>query len=307
MSAVEPAPRLHDLQALLRLPIAFQAAGKRAIFSKIGITLTYVWRHRRPPSLFEPLRFTEWVQHRKIHGRDRRMSILADKMIAKEFVTGMLGAEWVVPTLWSGTQLPAQPQWPAPFVVKSRHGCNQIAFVRSGQEDWSKIRARARRWMKTTYGFWLSEWTYRHIEKGVLVEAFIGDATKLPVDYKFYVFGGRVEFIQVHLEREHAHRWILFDRNWQRVSARTADADPVQPKSIGAMIHAAEKLGAAFDFVRVDLYEVGGAPLFGEMTFYPGSGLDPFDPDGLDITLGAYWRRAIDRRTSTNMPARAKV
>lgn len=52
------------------------------------------------------------------------------------------------------------------------------------------------------------------------------------------------------------------------------------------MIAAAETLGRAFDFVRVDLYDLGVIPRFGEMTFYPGSGLDPFDPPRLGFGTG---------------------
>jgi len=45
----------------------------------------------------------------------------------------------------------------------------------------------------------------------------------------------------------------------------------------------------------VDFYEVDGRPLFGEMTFYPGSGLEPFDPPELDLAMGEYWRAAEAR------------
>ena len=58
------------------------------------------------------------------------------------------------------------------------------------------------------------------------------------------------------------------------------------------MIEAAETLGQGFDFVRVDFYEIDGAPRFGEMTFYPGSGLDPFDPPEIDLILGRLWAEA---------------
>jgi hypothetical protein len=54
-------------------------------------------------------------------------------------------------------------------------------------------------------------------------------------------------------------------------------------------------LGADFDFVRIDFYDVGGIPRFGEMTFYPGSGLDPFDPPELDHELGRYWLSSATR------------
>jgi hypothetical protein len=143
-----------------------------------------------------------------------------------------------------------------------------------------------------SYGRWLDEWHYARIPRGILAEPFVGRGTQLPVDYKFYVFGGRAEYVQVHLGRGTDHRWILFDRAWQRVSAPTRDADPPPPRSFAAMVAAAEELGRGFEFVRVDLYEVDDRPLFGEMTFLPGSGLDRFNPVSLDGIIGAHWLRA---------------
>lgn len=266
---------------------------RRAVdVSRLRINLTYAWRHGRLPNLDQPRSFTEHVQYRKLHDRDLRMSACADKLAVKSMVADRLGAGWVIPTLWSGTELPTQPLWPAPFVVKARHGCNQNAFVFDDDANWPKIRRKTQRWMKSDYGFWLDESIYRHIPRGILVEPFVGQGPVLPLDYKFYVFNGRVEYIQVHLDRAANHRWIVFDRGWRRVSALSSDADPPRPVNLDHMMAAAGKLGRGFDFVRVDLYEIDAVPLFGEMTFYPGSGLDRFDPVSLDWTIGAHWARA---------------
>ena len=257
------------------------------------INLTYWWRHGRLPALDDPQSFTELIQARKLDGADAQMKRMTDKIAAKQVVGELLGEEWLIPTLWQGTELPAAPAWPTPFVVKARHGCNQSAFVFSDSADWAAIRAQAARWMRTRYGYWLDEDAYAVIPRGLIVEPFMGTPPALPVDYKFYVFGGRVEYVQVHLGRGGRHRWILLDRMWQRVSAKTADPDPARPGSLLRMIGAAERLAGERDFVRVDLYEIDGRPLFGELTFYPGSGLDPFDPIALDRDLGAHWRRVL--------------
>jgi TupA-like ATPgrasp len=188
--------------------------------------------------------------------------------------------------------LPPRAEGPAPFVLKARHGCNQSIFVHTDMANWQAIRRKAGRWLANAYGGWLDEWLYAHIPRGLLVEQFIGEGRQLPIDYKFYVFAGRVEYVQVHLERAGRHRWILLDRNWRRVSAQSSDADPLPPVNLVRMTEVAEELGQSFDFVRVDLYEVGGHPYFGEMTFYPGSGLDPFDPISLDFVIGQHWTRA---------------
>ena len=257
------------------------------------IYMTYLWRHQRWPDLDDPRRFTELVQARKLGGATVAMARMADKVSAKQIVARQLGIDWVIPTLWHGTELPERPIWPTPFVVKARHGCNQTAFVLDEAVDWAAIRARSERWMEADYGYWLDEDVYARIPRGLIVEPFMGPPPILPVDYKFYVFGGRVAYVQVHLGRGGRHRWILLDRIWRRVSAASADPDPVAPASLARMIAAAEVLAGGRDFLRVDLYEIGGRPMFGEMTFYPGSGLDRFDPVSLDVELGAHWLRAL--------------
>lgn len=217
------------------------------------------------------------------------MVTLADKVAVKAHVAEALGSDWVIPTIWHGTKLPEQPDWPGPFVIKSRHGSNQNIYVRDHDPDWRRLHKRITKWGRQPYGKWLDEWLYAHIPRGILVEPFIGQEGKLPIDYKIFVFGGSAKYVQVHLERENAHRWIVFDRDWNRLSAPTSDIDPEPPKALARILDAAETLGRGFNFVRVDFYEVMGKPLFGELTFYPGSGLDKFNPISLDAEFGRHW------------------
>jgi hypothetical protein len=55
------------------------------------------------------------------------------------------------------------------------------------------------------------------------------------------------------------------------------------------MIKAAEILAEDFPFVRIDFYEVGDQPKFGEMSFYPESGFGRFDPPEWDRKFGQLW------------------
>lgn len=265
-----------------------------AWFRRLRVQITYVWRHGRRADLTNPQLLTEHIQHRKLHVRDMRYPPLADKLFVKDHVAACLGGHWLIPTLWRGTRLPAHPVWAMPFVVKSRHGCGHVIVVRNAA-DYRTARRRSRRWMRTTYGTWLDEWLYAHIPRGLLVEPFIGDGDRLPIDYKLFVFGGRVRYVQVHLDRAANHRWIVFDRDWRRVSMVTGDPDPPRPVSLAQMIAGAEAVGSDFDFVRADFYEVAGRPLFGELTFYPGSGLERVDPPALNEAMGDYWSQAKAR------------
>lgn len=263
--------------------------------ARIRVRLCYLVRHQRILHLDNPTRFNELVQRRKLENHDVRMVTSADKVAVKDHVAALLGPEWIIPTLWSGDILPDSPPCAPPFVVKARHGSNQNIYVRDAVADWSYIRTRAARWMRGPYGQLLDEWLYRHIPLGLLVEPFVGEEGQLPIDYKIFVFGGRATYVQVHLDREKRHRWIVFDRAWNRVSALTEDAHPKRPDTLDRMLDAAETLARGFDFVRCDFYEIAGKPLFGEMTFYPGSGLDKFTPVELDVVFGQHWLAAGGR------------
>jgi hypothetical protein len=260
--------------------------------ARARVMLTYLWRHRRLPDLADARRFTEQVQLRKLHDRDRRQAGLMDKIAAKALARDRLGPEWVTPTLWRGTALPDRPPFPIPAILKSRHGCNQYAALRAlpTPAAWRALQARAHSWMRGAYGFWLSEWAYRGVPRELLAEPLIGDGSTLPLDYKIYVFGGVATHVQVHIDRGGAHRWVLHDRDYRQLVP--SPDQPARPRSLHAMLAAAEELARDFDFLRIDFYDIGGRPRFGEFCLYPGSGLDPFAADWIDFELGALWRSA---------------
>lgn len=249
----------------------------------------------RSPNILHPQTFSEKIQRRKLLDRDPRLPLRADKIAVKDFVISRLDPSWVTPTLWYGDELPSARGWPTPFVLKSSHGSQMNHFVRTPDEaDWPAIEALCRKWLATRYyGDWGGEWLYSQIPPRLLVEPFIGELAGLPIDYKLWTFHGRVEFIQVDTDRETSHKRTMFDRNWTRLPFAIGyqiDNKPIAaPKSLDRMIEAAEVLSENTPFVRVDFYEIDGAPRFGEMTYYPGSGFDPFFPPEYDRDVGGLY------------------
>jgi TupA-like ATPgrasp len=270
---------------------------------KLQITFICVrefWKaFHRPLNLIAPKTFSEKVQMRKIADRDPRLPLRSDKILVKDFVRAKLGERWVIPTIWSGKELPPceERTWPMPFVIKINSGSGWNIFVRSEAEcDWSRIEHQCNNWMAQTFGRHLGEWLYSRIEPRILVEPFINHGTILPLDYKLWVFRGRVEFIHVDIDRETKPKRAYFDRDWNRLPfAIDLDGHPRElrdiprPASLELMIAGAEALAEDLPFVRVDLYEIDGQPLFGEMTFYPRSGFGHFDPPEFDRKIGSLW------------------
>jgi hypothetical protein len=129
----------------------------------------------------------------------------------------------------------------------------------------------------------------------LLVEPLIGSDFLLN-DYKFMVFNGRVEFVTIYIGRGKDLRTLMLNRYWEPLGCRyycdRPDDVPEKPHCFQQMIDIAEQLGREFCFVRVDLYQHGDQPLFGEMTFTPGSGYRKFEPPEFDMEIGSYWNIA---------------
>lgn len=261
-----------------------------------AIRLDFFFFHRRWPRLNAPVTFSEKIMRRKLVDRDPRLPRLSDKIQAKEHVAAVLGSEWIIPNLWTGSALPprAERKWPIPFVLKASHGSGWNVFVRSEKElDWGRTERLAAYWLTHRYGGFVREWLYAHMEPSLLVEPFVGREAIAPADFKFHVFAGRTAFIQVDLGRLQTHRQLFYDPEWKRLPywyTCSIDHGHVDaPQSLPEMIRAAELLGKDFPYVRVDLYEIEGRPKFGEFTFYPNSGRISFKPESVEFELGRLW------------------
>lgn len=247
--------------------------------------------------IFCPQTFNEKIQRLKIFGRDPRFPQRADKILVKDFVRDRLDSDWVTPTLWHGEFLPplGQRTWSIPFVIKANNGSGWNIFVRQKSDlDWPRIESLIAEWHRNPYGADMGEWHYGEIKPALLVEPFIGEGMTLPRDYKLWTFSGKVKFIEVVTDQEHQHKCTMFDPEWHRLPFSCIfPSDPriiAKPLSLNRMIGAAEVLAEDFPFVRIDLYEVGSRPRFGEITFYPASGYAAFIPPEWDIEIGKLWR-----------------
>jgi hypothetical protein len=259
----------------------------------LAIPLHFRLRAGYWPNLRQPSTFNEKIQHRKLHGDRKAFARYADKLAVKAHVSHVLGDSFVTPTLWHGAHLPpaSERKWPLPVVIKSNHGTGRNYFARTQTDlEDPKFDALCARWMTARSHPHLKERFYELIDRQLLVEPFLGEDLN---DYKFYVFAGRVGCIHVDTDRRTAHKRNFYDLAWKRLPfALRYPPDPLnieRPPHLDMMIEAAEKLGAGFDFVRVDLYDLPDGPVFGEMTFTPGGGYERFSPREWDGKLGGYW------------------
>ena len=172
---------------------------------------------------------------------------------------------------------------------------NVLVPSREGFDE-EAAREKCRRFLSTPYGGLCNEKWYLPIPRRIIAEKYLHQPErKIPDDYRCFVFGGRLNHAEVDCRR-HTPQVTnnTMSRDWKMLPfAQYTPAHPDLPKPPcwEEMVEVAEKLGAGFDFVRVDLYTPDSRSIvFGEMTFAHESGWSRFLPDTqADFDLGKLW------------------
>ena len=278
------------------------------------------YRHHlgRQAHLFRPRRFTEKMQWRKLFDLDPRYAVLLDKLAARDLIAARLGCEHLVPLLWHGDdpdQIPFDELTP-PYVLKSTHACGHVIIVGEGQPaDRDAIRATARGWLGYCHGRSLDEPGYIHLARRLMVERQIVATANAPLlERKLFMFDGKVGVINtIWVDSDRTRRGAFHTADWEllpwAIERAPLEMPLPRPRHLDAMVHAASRLAAGFDHLRVDFYDDGDRFWLGELTVYSYSGLAPITPDAADYRLGSLWklRHPAPRALATMLTRRWEI
>ena len=177
---------------------------------------------------------------------------------------------------------------PANYVVKSRTGYagRNVKIVRNNNVNAKQLKR-----------FFIKK------KMNIIVEELLTkNKKKVDIDYKFFVFGGKVKTIVVVTNiNTKKHTQYDYTPNWKRLIIHTAHPTPIhkqlpKPKNLNQMIKFAEKLGRYYHkftgipFVRVDLYDTDKGIIFGEYTGGPNGGKHIMKR--YQHIFGKYWQTA---------------
>lgn len=259
--------------------------------------------HGRFPNLIRPRTFNEWIARRKALDRRSILTCFADKYAVRDYVSERVGFH-ILTELYCVTRDPADiafDKLPNSFVVKPTHGSGWVNVIRDKSRlDRDALINQCRTWLASDYYKLRREWPYKNVVPQIMVEEFIDNGSAEPAsDFRFYVFGGSVELIQVDVGRFIRHERAFFDLNWNELPIKMR-YPPVtggvpKPRHLAEMLRVAQILGKDMDFVRVDLYDTGGKIYFGEITTTPVCGCGHFEPPSIDVQLGRLWTQSAAR------------
>lgn len=246
-----------------------------------------------------PKTFNQKMQWMKLYDNPPIKTLLADKYAVRKYVSEKLGDKYLVPLLgvWDSFDNIDFDKLPNRFVLKCTHGSGMNMIVNDkSQFDYDMAKRKFESWMQMNYAYSGFELNYADIVPRIMAEKMLetGDGSQDIPDYKLMCFHGKVKCSFVCSERfsPEGLRVTFYDTDWKMMPFERhypRSQYPInKPKNYNKMVEFAERLAGDLIFVRVDFYEVDGEIFFGELTFYPGSGVEEFTPTEWDKTLGDW-------------------
>lgn len=275
--------------------------------------------------LANPNTFNEKLQWLKLYDRNPLYTKLVDKYEVKKYVADLIGEEYIIPTygVWNHFDEIDFEVLPDQFVLKCTHDSGGIVIVSDKNNfDRKAARKKIEKHLKKNYYKSGREWPYKYVPPRIIAEKYILEADDcglfkdthkrtddILTDYKFMCFDGKFEMAFTCTNRfsKDELRVTFFDKEWNVMPFerhyKKSDEPIDKPSNFELMILIAEKLSFGIPFVRIDFYETQNQLFFGEMTFFPGNGVEEFEPDFWDGKIGdlLYLNKAYGYEASEHL------
>lgn len=246
-----------------------------------------------------PKTYNEKLQWLKLYDRNPSYSRMVDKYEAKEYVSGIIGPDHIIPTIgvWDSVDEIDFSQMPSSFVLKCTHDSGGIVICKDkSQFDIDSAKRKLRKAIKINYYYQNREWPYLNVKPRIIAEQLMVDESGFELkDYKWFCFHGEPKALFIASDRMtpgEETKFDFFDMEYNHLPFTNGHPNakelPQKPQSFEEMKDLSRKLSKGIPHVRVDFYDINGHVYFGELTFYHWSGIVPFNPPKWDKTFGDW-------------------
>lgn len=265
----------------------------------IMLKIQYRMKLGRKLNLTNPERFTEKLQYYKMRYKNPILGICVDKYEVRKYLR-QKGLDNILNELFlvadSANDIDFS-KLPNQFVLKTTDGGggeNVIICTNKSIVNINELKKKLSGWKNKKNVNAGREWAYTQSPKSrIIAERYLENKANPKAgieDFKFLCFHGTPRYVIIDKDRYIGHKRNFYTIEKQRLNVESDckqfDEDYIFPSNYNEMVDIARKLSEDFPFVRVDLYNVNGKIIFGELTFYPWSGYVQFNPDKFDFTLG---------------------
>ena len=247
------------------------------------------------PNLRNPKTFNEKLQWLKLYDRRPEYVEMVDKYDVKRYIAEKVGEEFVVPTLgvWDRAEDIDFDSLPDRFVLKGTHdSASVIICTDKSKFDREAALRELSSCLKKSQFLVGREWPYKNVKPRIIAEPYLVDESgKELKDYKVCCFNGKADYLDLHFGRFSQHKKNHYDFGWNPMyfsagSPTDYSIDFARPQRLDDMKRVSETLSCGIPFLRVDFYSIYDRIYVGELTFFPGSGFNKFDPPEMDLKFG---------------------
>jgi hypothetical protein len=269
-----------------------------------------------------PSTYQEKMRYKLAYDRRQILSFWADKVTARDYVAEKIGPEYLTKSigiLTSGKEI-NKIDLPRNFVIKANHGSGALVIVsetaplenllpsKLSKVTWQRYLVHpdsvdmehlvclSEKWMQLNFYNSVGhfpEWAYKNISPRILVEELLLVNEKIASDYRFFIFNGVCEYVEVDSSWHENPTRNMFNMDWEPIAIKLkfppAVPAPSKPVHFDLMVKLAETLADGIDHVRIDFYLLGDRIVFGEMTNYHTSGDQVFLPHEFNFEFGKNW------------------
>lgn len=276
------------LKYLWFLNLARKSKKAKLISDKRWIETVYKKAFGSNINLENPQKYYEKLNWLKLNYRNNLMPIVADKYAVREYLKNK-GYEYLLNELigvWDNIKDFNPKTLPDRFVLKASHASGtawSLIVKNKSKINWTSYRPIFKQWLKQGIGWLGREWHYNMMKPRIICEKYLEDETGELRDYKFHCFNGEPKMISIFTGRftnkgEYCHdlEGNLLPYTPEAIEALNNNPSfrlPL-PEKFDEMKKISEDLSKPFPMVRVDFYEINGKIIFGELTFFDGSGFD---------------------------------
>lgn len=257
-------------------------------------------------NLEHPYTFNEKLQWLKMNDRRAEYTTMVDKYLVRKYIAETIGDQYLIPLIgvWDSPEEIDFDSLPNQFVLKCNHnsGLGMCICKDKTKLDIKKVKRDLKRGLAEDYFYIGREWPYRNVNRKIICEKYMTDGDDQLSDYKIHNFNGIPRAILVCRDRfkESGLTEDFFSENWNHLDiSRPGHPNSLQviprPAELEEMLYLSRILSKTIPFVRTDFYTIHGKVYFGEITFYPASGLERFEPESIDKQFGEWLELPIAR------------
>ena len=242
------------------------------------------------PHLRSPQTYSEFIFRDNYYKRHDKHAFLADKYEVRKYVEerGLGDTLTKLYGVWDDANKINFDELPDRFALKCNHSCGMnIVCDDKSKLDISAVRKQLNEWLGMKHPEFF-EHHYTKIKPLIICEEYLSDSDgNFPNDYKIHCVNGEPIYIQLCFGRtkDDVGKRVIYSLDWNDLHYVVQDyhyseeAAP-RPKALEEMIRDAAILSKGLDYARIDLYDLDGRVVFGEVTLTPmGGWLSYFTPE----------------------------